>query len=72
MANPTRRTLLVGVVVSLAIIQITFEDVLVFVAATGQATPGSPRVFIGISLVLAVVLIVLTVGVGILTDDTLR
>lgn len=67
-----RTRLVVGAVVGLAIVQTAFEDLVVFTAATGQGQVGPPVVLIGVPLLLSIALILLTIGVAIRHDDTLR
>lgn len=68
----SRTRLVVVAVVGLAILQVAFEDLLVFSAVTGQGQVGPPVVLIGVPLLIATVLILLTIGVAIRHDDTLR
>ena len=68
----TRPQLLIAGIVGIAVIQIGFEDLIMFGATTGTGDFGSPAMLIGIPLALVTLLILLTVVVAILKDETLR
>ena len=62
-----------GGVIALAVLQIVYEDVLVFLGATGGGTPvSSPYVLVGIPLVIFLLLAGLLYGWAILGSDSLR
>ena len=66
---------LVASVTLLAVAQIAYEDVLVFLGATGAAGPGvadSPYVLVGVPLVLFLALAGTLLGWAIATSETLR
>ena len=64
---------MVGAVVALALLQIVYEDVLVFLGATGSpAFTNSPIVLVGIPLLIFVLLAGILFGWAILTDEGLR
>lgn len=64
--------LLVAGIVGITVLQIGFEDLIVFVATTGTGDIGSMAILIGIPFTLVTLLILLTVGVAIQKDETLR
>lgn len=71
----TRFRVLVGVVVSLAALQIVYEEVLVYLGATGALPPGlqdSPFVMVAVPLAIALALVGILFGAAILHADTLR
>lgn len=71
----TRLGALAGVVVTLAALQLVYEEVLVFLGATGALPTGlrdSPFVMVAIPLFIAVALVVVLMGAAILEADTLR
>lgn len=71
----TRLTVLVGVVAVLAVLQIAYEEVLVFLGATGTLPPGlrdSPFVMVAVPLAIALALVAILFGAAILHADTLR
>jgi len=64
---------MVAAVVALAVIQIAYEDVLVFLGATsGGSASLPPMVLVGVPLVLFVLLAGVLLGWAILTDEGLR
>ena len=70
-----RAQAVVGTVALLAIAQIAFEDVLLFLGATGTAPPAllnSPYVLVGVPLALFLALAGTLLGWAILTSETLR
>ena len=70
-----RARALVGTVALLAVAQIVYEDVLVFLGATGTldpATAASPSVLVGVPLALFLALSGTLLGWAILTSETLR
>jgi len=70
---PRRATALVAAVVALAILQILYEDVLVFVGATGGSLgTTSPALLVAVPLAIFLALAGLLYGWAILSDDTLR
>jgi hypothetical protein len=71
MAN-RRATAMVVTVVALAIVQIVYEDVLVFLGATGGRTfADSPFVLVGVPLLIFLLLASILFGWAILTDEEL-
>ena len=64
---------MVGAVVALALLQIVYEDVLVFLGATGgRAFTSSPVLLVGVPLLIFVLLAGILFGWAILTDEGLR
>lgn len=64
---------MVGAVVALTLLQIVYEDVLVFLGATGGRTfTNSPVVLVGVPLLIFVLLAGILLGWAILTDERLR
>lgn len=71
----SRPKALVGVVLALALIQVTFENLVVFLGATGQGLSGalaSPYVLAGIPLFISLVLLCVLVGAAIRSGDVMR
>lgn len=71
----TRLKALVGGILALAFLQVTFENVVVFLGATGQGSSGSvaaPYVLVGVPLLISLVLLCVLVGGAIWTEDVLR
>ena len=63
---------MVGAVVALALLQIVYEDVLVFLGATGGSTfTNSPLVLVGVPLLIFVLMASILFGWAILTDEGL-
>ena len=70
-----RAQALVATVALLAVAQVVYEDVLVFLGATGTAGQGvtlPPHVLVGVPLVLFLALAGTLLGWAILTSDSLR
>lgn len=66
---------LAAFVALLAFVQIFFEDVLIFIEATGVAPPGvlnSPLAFMAIPLIISALLVIVLIGSAILYAETLR
>ena len=67
-----RRKAFVSVVALLALAQIAYEDVLVFLGATGSGASLPTWVLVGVPLVLFLALAGTLLGWAILTSETLR
>ena len=71
----TRLKALAGVVVALGLLQILFEDVVVFLGATGAlptGIAGSPFVMVAVPLAISVTLVLVLLGAALWHSDTLR
>lgn len=64
-----------GFVVLMAVIQIFFEDIMMFFATTGSGPPAmmnSPYVMVGIPLAISLTLLLVLIGGALIKADTLR
>jgi len=71
----TRAKALVAFVVVLAFLQVAFEDIVVFLGATGGIPAGvtrSPAAMVAVPLLISTLLLVALVGGALLHTDTLR
>lgn len=68
----TRTKGLIAFVIAAAVIQIFFEDLVVFIGLTGSGGQAPDWVFLVVPSVLMGILIVVLIGGAIATDDTLR